>query len=111
MKAKDKRTGEIVEIIRYSCDGSYTEFLDSKGIVRNLPISYYDNFEVVEEDTINWEQRRYEIAKVMFPYAAQGVNAEPRDWMKGMSYPKASAVLALRYADALIEELRKGKEK
>lgn len=58
-------------------------------------------------ETINWEQRRYEIAKDMLPNAAIAVNAEQNEWMNGMTYQKASAILAIRYADALIEELRR----
>ena len=58
-------------------------------------------------ETINWEQRRYEIAKEFLPNAAIAVNAEQNEWMNGMTYPKASAILAIRYADALIEELRR----
>lgn len=58
-------------------------------------------------ETINWEQRRYEIAKGFLPNAAIAVNAEQNEWMNGMTYPKASAILAIRYADALIEELRR----
>ena len=58
-------------------------------------------------ETINWEQRRYEIAKELLPNAAIAVNAEQNEWMNGMTYPKASAILAIRYADALIEELRR----
>lgn len=111
MKARHKITGEIVEVIRYGNDGSYTEFINSKGIVCNLPISFYDSFEEVVEDTIDWERRRYEIAKEMLPISAKSVNADAKDWMVGMSYPKASAILAIRYADALIEELKKGEEK
>ena len=61
-------------------------------------------------EKIDWEQRRYEIAKEMLPQSAIGVNSCQKDWMDGMSYQKASAVLAVKYADALIEELKKGVE-
>ena len=56
---------------------------------------------------IDWEQRRYEIAKDILATVAVSVNASPDEWMKGMSYKKASAILAIRYADALIIELKK----
>lgn len=112
MKARDKKTGKIVEIEHYGSDGSYTVFRNSEGEVIRSPVNFYDNYEeIVEtEETIDWEQRRYEIAKEMLPISAKSVNADIKDWMEGMSYPKASAVLALRYADALIEELKKGAE-
>lgn len=112
MRARDKRTGEIVEIERYGSDGSYTVFRNSEGELMNLPVSFYDNFEEIEETEvpIDWERRRYEIAKEFLPNAAIAVNADPKVWMNGMSYPKASAILAIQYADALIAELKKEKE-
>lgn len=94
VKARDKRTGEIVEVERYGADGSCTVFRNYEEIVE-------------AEDTIDWEQRRYEIAKEILPNAAIAVKADPKEWMNGMSYPKASAILAINYADALIEELKK----
>ena len=111
MKAKDKRTGEIVEIVRYGNDGSYTVFRNSEGKLMNLPVSFFDNYEeIVEADkTIDWEQRRYEIARNILPTAAISVNASTQEWMNGMTYTQASAALSLKYADALIEELKKGK--
>lgn len=60
-----------------------------------------------EQIEIDWEQRRYEIAKEMLPISAKSVNASTQDWMTGMSYPEASATLAIRYADALIAKLKK----
>ena len=111
MKARDKKTREIVDIERYSADGSYTVFRNSDGELMNLPVSFYDNYEVIEEteNIIDWEQRRYEIAKEMLSPSAISVNASPKEWMNGMSYQKASALLAINYADALIEELKKKK--
>ncbi len=109
MKARDKKTGEIVDVERYGADGSYTMFRNSEGELMNLPVSFYDNYVEIEEaeDSIDWEQRRYEIAKELLPNAAISVNADQKEWMNGMSYPKASAILAIRYADALIAELKK----
>ena len=112
MKAINKLTGETVEIIRWGNDGSFTEFRDSNGYVLNLSMNYYEDFEriVESEDAIDWEQRRYEIAKEMLPVSAQSVNASTQDWMTGMSYSEASATIAIGYADALIKELKKGVE-
>ena len=112
MKARNKKTGEIVDVVRFGKDGSYTVFRNSEDELMNLPVSFYDNYEVIgeTENTIDWEQRRYEIAKDFLPNAAIAVNAEQKEWMNGMSYPKASAILAINYADALIEELKKKKE-
>ena len=49
--------------------------------------------------TIDWEQRRYEIAKHVLPRVF------------AFGEPKYSAIYAVSYADALIKELKKGGEK
>ena len=51
------------------------------------------------DKAIDWEQRRYEMAKHILP----------RVFIFGN--PKNSAIDAVSYADALIEELKKGGEK
>ena len=48
---------------------------------------------------IDWEQRRYEIAKHVLPRVF------------AFGEPKYSAIYAVSYADALIEELKKGGKK
>ena len=48
---------------------------------------------------IDWEQRRYEIAKHVLPRVF------------AFGEPKYSAIYAVSYADALIKELKKGSEK
>ena len=48
---------------------------------------------------IDWEQRRYEIAKHVLPRVF------------AFGEPKYSAICAVSYADALIKELKKGGEK
>ena len=48
--------------------------------------------------TIDWEQRRYEIAKHVLPRVF------------AFGEPKYSAIYAVSYADALIKELKKGTE-
>ena len=48
---------------------------------------------------IDWEQRRYEIAKHVLPRVF------------AFGEPKYSAIYAVSYADALIKELKKGGEK
>ena len=118
MKARDKRTGEIVEIERYGADGSYTVFRNSDGELKNLPVSFYDNFEeIVEtEDTINWEQRRYEIAKEMMPQIFHELRmvfqaGAKVEGVEGMTPMEMTAERAVWYADALIAELKKGEKK
>lgn len=116
MKAKDKKTGEIVEIERFGADGSYTVFRNSEGELMNLPVSFYDNYEeIIEtEDTIDWEQRRYEIAKEMMPQVFHELTRALQAGVKlecvaDMTPMEVTAERAVWYADALIAELKKGK--
>ena len=51
------------------------------------------------DKAIDWEQRRYEIAKHVLPRVF------------AFGEPKYSAIYAVSYADALIKELKKGGEK
>ncbi|KGN88013.1 hypothetical protein [Porphyromonas gulae] len=59
-----------------------------------------DDLTSIELDPIDWEQRRYEIAK-----DAMAV------FISSPSYPRAVAEDAVEYAEALIEELKKDKQK
>ena len=97
MKAKDKRTGEIVEIVRYGNDGSYTVFRNSEGELMNLPVSFFDNYEeIVEADkNIDWEQRRFELAKAAMTGCVDSIRSE-----------RYVAKYAVSYANAVIEELK-----
>ena len=63
---------------------------------------------VNEQMEIDWEQRRYEIAREMLSSSAISVNASQKEWMNGKTWQEASAILAVMYADALVEELKKG---
>lgn len=116
MKARNKQTGEIVEILRYGEKGDYTVFRNGVGVEMNLPISFYDNFEVIGGgDAIDWEQRRYEIAKTILPYCTETTRTILMsghgigDEYAGKTIPEAVSEQAIQYADALIAELMKEK--
>lgn len=55
------------------------------------------------ECDIDWEQRRYEIAKTVLPCFRDGSNV----WLSA----EEAAKCAVYYADAIINELKKGGEK
>lgn len=67
-----------------------------------------------DSSNVDWEQRRYEIAKAIMPYCAEttrdilmrgnGIGDE----YKGKTIPEAIAIQAIVYADALVSELKKG---
>lgn len=76
MKAKIRKTGEIVEVVSYS-GGTVrsnildsVSYIDSKGVEHDREkLNYYWDFEQIsdiKEDNISiidWEQRRFELAK------------------------------------------------
>ena len=112
MKAKIKATGEIINI------ADYARVVLSQCDSRGNPIELgFDEVEILQEDTsdIDWEQRRYEIAKIMMHaiYLDDG-NAERAD-KSGLGFEykdfQGSVKEAVRFADALIAELKKGGEK
>lgn len=108
MKKRIRKTGEIVDVIMFTAPyvtdrddtKDFVDYIDSKGRERRrVPMNYYWDLEDVEEELTNkidWEQRRYEIAKDVF--------AEIYDIFQN----EHSEKVAVRAADALIAELKKG---
>lgn len=91
MKARIKETGEIVEIKDLYDDG--TALVNDKC----FKVSELDFF----SETIDWEQRRYELAKA----AMQGFCSNSHE--QGMSNGSyMTAQRSLSYADALIKKLK-----
>lgn len=94
---------------------------DFNGFLIDSNYSYEKNLEMFDEhfkrptpkkDYRNWEQRRYEIAKVMLPaiYTDEG-NAARADHspINGFEYKTLEGCCreAIRFADTLIKELKK----
>lgn len=118
MKYKIRKTGEIVDVIAYSNPmGAYrtsedcVSYIDSKGSEhpREKGNIHWD-FEELVDDTrateIDWEQRRYEIAKA----AMQGrLSNQYGDILVGERDFEGVAVSSVEFADALIKELKKDK--
>jgi hypothetical protein len=110
MKARIKETGEIINISDYA--RVTLDKCDSYGNPIELS---FDEVEILQErsDNIDWEQRRYELAKA----AMQGIlsNEEEVGYAcSGATYkenekhtvPKAVAQFAIACADVLINELK-----
>lgn len=93
MKAKIKQTGEIVDVEPYF----YAKINSTD------PMMHKNDIELIEPNAdIDYEQRRYEIAKAML--AAFMSNSDKNVF----AYPKANqAKEAVDFADALIAELKK----
>lgn len=127
MKKRIRKTGEIVDVINYynlmSAERDTNDsvsYIDSKGEEhhheKGLNLWWdFEDIEKVPKTNIDWEQRRYEIAKTMMHviYLDDG-NAERAD-KSGLGFEykdfQGSAKEAVRFADALIAELKKGGEK
>ena len=110
MKARIRKTGEIVDVICYG--GSplrrsevldYVNYIDSQGVEHTEPnhLNYYWDFEPIEADIDeHWQDVRERAAIATL----QGMLSNPAMRLEeGYTYPK----VAVMYADALIEELKK----
>lgn len=95
MKARVKATGEIVTLRNLHADGTA---MDVNG-------RYYHQgniSEFIEESTIDWEQRRYEIAKDVLASSF----ATPMEGTSILSYVRS----CVQIADILIAELKGGEK-
>ncbi|WP_277264887.1 hypothetical protein [Prevotella corporis] len=98
MKAKIKSTGEIITIVAISTENKNMQCYGNDGIMRTEPFCV-DDLLIIPEYTIDWEQRRYEIAKDVM---AASFN-QPMAGVSIASYVHN----CVQWADALIEELKK----
>lgn len=109
IKAKIRKTGEIVDIIRYwgspdkrsdLVDG--VEYIDSQGVEHTEPnhLNYYLDFEPIETITDeHWQEVRVRAAIA----AMQGI----MNFFGSLDYNKETiAKLAVEQADALIKQLK-----
>lgn len=104
MKARVRATGEIVDvkfIINPDPDVKpYWCAVNGKGNV----VDYYNESEIelidTQETPIDWEQRRYEIAKAYYIGNMNNNYTSMQD----------DAKTAVQFADTLIAELKKGNE-
>ena len=114
MKTKIKATGEIKELSLAVCPSTQVvSYRDSNGV-------YYNTHEVEfipdqpEVPVIDWEQRRYEIAKAALQAIITGVfsNKEAAKAMldttkkNGLQSNEAESIMAIEYADELINQLK-----
>lgn len=127
MKYRIRKTGEIIDVVSFSClttaerneDYDDVDYIDSNGNeILHAPLNIHWDLEPIDEigNTINWEQRRYEIAKS----AMNGILSNEEELSFACSeakyeenethtIPKTIAQYAVSCADALIEELKKAK--
>lgn len=108
MKAKVKSTGAIIDVVpkfnpisQHSYDNLY---VCDNFVYRECELDFWD----VGNSAIDWEQRRYELAKS----AMQGLlNATSVERFTLRIKPSSIAEASLEYADELIKKLKKNKKK
>lgn len=99
MKARIKETGEVGDVLCWDDVGKTKLSILLKGSVCTIP---YQNIEIIQPgSSIDWEQRRYELAKAaMQGYCiALGINDDSETY-------DDIAIGSLRVADALIKKLK-----
>lgn len=100
MKARIRKTGEIIDFLGSSIEYGTCTWIDSKGDFNQGPSP---GIEILEAGKpIDWEQRRYEIARSMM--AAFMSNSCSNVYGETVEQQAKDAV---KYADALIEELKR----
>lgn len=98
MKAKIKSTGEIITIVAISTENKNMQCYGNDGIMRTEPFCV-DDLLIIPEYTIDWEQRRYEIARdiIAASFDQYVANISTKTYVK----------ICVQWADNLIEELKK----
>ena len=104
MKAKVKETGEIIKVSPYTANYDegikYYREIGSENPLCKCTNVYKDS-ELDFDDIIDWEQRRYEIAKDVLCSIRVGERYEVIDSSK-----RERVIDSIKYADILIEELK-----
>lgn len=128
MKKRIRKTGEIVDVISFTAPfgttredtRDFVDYIDSKGREKTkVPMNIYWDLEDVEEvlsTDIDWERRRYEISKScingILANEEMAHMAIDEGLKKGCrDIPSNIVEMAVAFADALINELKKGCEK
>ena len=113
MRKRIKKTGEIVEVVNYKSvfsekrNDDFVTYVDSNGFkhenvkLMNVNFDFEDVPKNEPSDNINWEERRYEIAKSMLAAFLSNSCSS----VYGGTYER-QVKDAVQYADALIAELK-----
>lgn len=114
MKARIKKSGELVNLAPYAKITLNT--CDSYGSPIELSPEEVELVQETSDSNIDWEQRRYEIARTVLPYCAETTRTILMsghgigDQYAGKTIPDAVSEQAIQYADALIERLKSKKQ-
>lgn len=111
MKARIRKTGEVVEVITYSGSTTRNEcidrvsYIDSKGVEHDRePLNYYWDFEtIIDDKEDNFPNTDWNQVRVQASIGAMQVILGKNNY----DTYKEIAEQAVGYADALIKELKK----
>lgn len=99
MKARIKETGEIGDVLCWDDVEKTKLSILLKGSVCTIP---YQNIEIIQlGSSVDWEQRRYELAKA----AMQGFCSNPHEQIMSAD-SNIVAEWSIGFADSLIEKLK-----
>lgn len=123
MKARNRKTGEVVSIISHNVCSSirssqdYVSYIDSKGAEHDREsLNYYWDFEPIDDNSDHWQDLRERAAIAAIQgtitilsnsdrYAFSEIVVEGYRG-KEKTYPKEIAEFAIACADALVEKLK-----
>lgn len=102
-----KKVLEIAEQTNRPIIAKFNGFLINSeyGYDKNIDLYYVYKAQPENNNSINWEQRRYEIAKEMLPFCMKRDGTEFPS-LTVYNIVRGSAKCAVRIADALIKELK-----
>lgn len=117
MKAKIRKTGEIVDVIAFksseACpEKDWVRYVDSEGLDLIQELNALEDLEVIdktEDKAVDWEQRRYDLAK---RYSIEFVKLQHYQGRTECGIPYSKVVgWSVELADELIAKLKEGGEK
>ena len=116
MKARIRKTGEIVDVIAFksseACpEKDWVRYVDSEGFDLIQELNALEDLEVIdktEDKAVDWEQRRYDLAKL---YSIEFVKLQHYQGRTecGILYSKVVG-WSVELADELIAKLKEGSE-
>ena len=116
MKARIRKTGEIVDVIAFksseTCpEKDWVRYVDSEGLDLIQELNALEDLEVIdktEDKAVDWEQRRYDLAKL---YSIEFVKLQHYQGRTecGILYSKVVG-WSVELADELIAKLKEGGE-
>lgn len=111
MKARVKATGDIIDVLQtesiITSRGVEKQYIDNSDERRLYLQSELEFIYKKPQKDIDWEERRYEIAKQMLTVTSNFTELTCNGISHRRIYREDAALYAIKYADTLIAELLK----